>query len=125
MREAVGFLTRVVLVLSCVVILSTTASADDPCADSSNKIKRFTASLRSLAPAKLPHGKFEVKDAGSRFEIFYRANGRTVSYGSYPKRGTDMMYDIIPITGAGYSGLSMSLAGPWRRILTLMVTPKL
>ena len=111
MRETVSFLTRVALVLSCGVILSSTAAADDPCVDAGNKIKTFTSSLRSVVPVKVPHGKFDVKEASSRFEIFYRSNGKTVFHGSYLKRDTYMMYDTTPITGAGYSGLLINANG--------------
>src|SRR5262245_25932425 len=111
MRETIFFLTRAVLVLSCWIFLSKTAAADDPCVDSGNKIRTFTSSLRSVVPAKLPQGKFEVKDGGSRFEISYRANGKTTFHGSYLKRDTYLMYDIVPITGAGYSGLFINANG--------------
>ncbi len=111
MRETIVFLNRVVFVLSCLVILYRSAAADDPCVEAGKMIKTFTSSLRSVVAVKLPDGKFDVKEASSRFEIFYRSNGKTVFHGSYLKRDTYMMYSVSPITGVGYSGLFINANG--------------
>jgi hypothetical protein len=111
MQKRIGPLTRVILVLSSMVILFRPASADHFCSDSENEMKKLTASLHPVVPAKLPQGKFETKEESNRFVILYRVNGKAVYQGNYRKRDPNNVYNIISIVSMGYSGIFLTESG--------------